>query len=174
MKITCDIVLDLIPLVKDGVASEDSCRIVREHIALCKSCRDEFEELKSVRMEETALRDKKIIFSIKRSLFISQVLVLIIGAIAGVALTGSAGMFYNFLIMPVIGVAGFFLLKKKWYLLILGVFSISYLWQAIQGIMAGGYYPFYGGVYLSTIYTFLVFLGMIIAMLLNFVFKKDR
>ena len=37
MNISCDIILDLIPLVKDGVASEDSVKIVHEHIKAAKA-----------------------------------------------------------------------------------------------------------------------------------------
>ena len=36
MKITCDMCLDLMPLVLDGLASEDSEKAVREHIAGCE------------------------------------------------------------------------------------------------------------------------------------------
>ena len=43
MKISCDVILDLIPLVKDGVASDDSSTIVKEHIKNCESCRAEFD-----------------------------------------------------------------------------------------------------------------------------------
>ena len=38
-KISCDICLDLIPLVEDDIASEDSRIAVIEHIKECESCR---------------------------------------------------------------------------------------------------------------------------------------
>ena len=31
-KISCDICMDLIPLVKDGIASQESCNAVKNHI----------------------------------------------------------------------------------------------------------------------------------------------
>ena len=40
MNLTCDMVQDLLPLYKDGLASEDSAKAIREHLRSCKSCRD--------------------------------------------------------------------------------------------------------------------------------------
>ena len=37
-EISCDLCMDLLPLVKDGVASEDSVKAVEAHIASCESC----------------------------------------------------------------------------------------------------------------------------------------
>ena len=45
-KISCDICMDLIPLVKDGIASEDSCDAVTKHISKCEKCKVEFDEIK--------------------------------------------------------------------------------------------------------------------------------
>lgn len=39
-EISCDVCLDLMPLVRDGVASEDSRGAVEAHIAGCESCRN--------------------------------------------------------------------------------------------------------------------------------------
>ena len=38
-KISCEICKDLIPLVKDGIASEDSVAAVEEHIKECENCK---------------------------------------------------------------------------------------------------------------------------------------
>ena len=39
MKITCQVVEDLLPLYHDGVCSGDSRKIVEEHLEECQSCR---------------------------------------------------------------------------------------------------------------------------------------
>lgn len=173
MKISCDVITDLIPLVKDDVASEDSRNLVLEHINACETCKMELENYKL--SGQDGLDDKKIIASIKRSIIIMRLSLLVIGSIIGVALSNSFGMFYNFIIMPVVGVLGYISLKKKWYLAPLGVFILSYLWLFIYGIRDGGfvidvlYYP----IYFSSIYTFLVLLGVFISKLLNFAFRKE-
>jgi len=38
-KITCDMCKDLMPLVKDGIASEDSRLAVTEHLKECEDCK---------------------------------------------------------------------------------------------------------------------------------------
>lgn len=38
-KITCDMCMDLMPLVKDGIASADSREAVEAHLEACAVCR---------------------------------------------------------------------------------------------------------------------------------------
>lgn len=174
MRVSCDVILDLIPLVKDGVASDESCRIVNEHIKSCKKCKAEFETFESINLQELNLKDEKIIFSIKRSVFITQIAILIIGAILGVALSDSASMFYNFMIMPLIGGISLFALKEKWYLTPIAIFILTYLRQIAIHVFSDGFCwdMLYDGLYYSIIYIILVGLGVIIARLFIFAFKK--
>lgn len=53
-KITCDIIRDLLPSYTDGIASADSVKLVKEHLAECAECR----AFKS-RMEEPGLDIRK-------------------------------------------------------------------------------------------------------------------
>ena len=45
MKISCDIVLDLLPLYYDDVCNQNSKKAVEEHLAECKSCKGVFEKM---------------------------------------------------------------------------------------------------------------------------------
>lgn len=45
MNVSCDIIRDLLPLYHDGVCSEDSKKMVEEHLANCKSCNDELKAM---------------------------------------------------------------------------------------------------------------------------------
>ena len=40
MKLSCDVIQDLLPLYHDGVCSEESKTTVEEHIATCAACKD--------------------------------------------------------------------------------------------------------------------------------------
>ncbi|MBD8068769.1 zf-HC2 domain-containing protein [Bacillus sp. PS06] len=175
-KITCEVILDLIPLVKDGVASEDSTAIVNEHIEHCEACKAEFDFFETVPTEQPSIKDKKIIAAIKRSVYITQLTILIIGAIVGIALTNSFGMFYNFLIMPIIGAVSLLAFKRKWYLAPIIILGLSYVWQSVAFIITEGFQwvAFYSGLFFSLIYMALVLLGSIIAFLLKFAFKKGE
>jgi len=176
LNISCYIIRDLIPLVKDGVASDDSTIIVNEHIKNCDRCRSEFETIEVLNPMQSTLKDKKIISAMKRSIFVTQIIILISGGILGMALSNSIGMFYNFLIMPIIGGISVVVFKKKWYLTPIIIFILSYLSQTIIEIVSNGFeWIFvYSGFYYSTIYTILVFLGVLIAKLLKSTFKKER
>jgi hypothetical protein len=174
LNVTCDVVLDLIPLVKDNAASEDSKALILEHISTCEDCRREFESY-SLPVPDK-LDDKKIIASIKKSLFFIGLAILLVGSITGVAVSNSMGMFYNFVIMPFIGALSYAVLKRKWYFAPAGVLILTYLWLFISGIIKDGFstealsYP----LFLSIIYTFLVLLGVLIYKLLNFAFRKGE
>lgn len=175
MIISCDIILDLIPLVIDGVASNDSNILVNKHIENCDSCRALMDTFDSIQMEMPPIKDEKIIFDIKRSIYITQIIILMAGAIIGVALSNSMGMFYNFIIMPIIGGIALIALKRKWYLASLVIFIFTYLWQTIVAIVSDGFSwsDLYIGLYYSAIYIVLIGLGVIIALLLKYTFKKE-
>lgn len=173
LKVPCGVILDLIPLVKDQVASCDSRDLVLNHIESCNQCKDEFENYEGLAPDK--LDDEKILASIKKSLFFMGLTLLFLGALVGIALSNSFGMFYNFILMPLVGGLGYVVFKKQWYLVPLGVLAMSYLWLFITFVIEGGLAPwaFYSPVYLSSIYAFLVFIGAVIAQLLEFAFRKE-
>lgn len=174
MKVTCDVILDLIPLVKDGVASEDSTNLVQQHIQECQSCQEEYDLFEIPSVTEPSLKDEKIISAIKRSIFATQLSILFIGAIFGIMLTNSMEMFYNFLIMPIIGAISFFIFKRKAYLALIAIFFLSFTWQLASKMILGELAPvaFTSSFTYSIIYTILVGLGVVIAFLLKFAFQK--
>lgn len=45
-KITCNVIKDILPLYIDRVVSEDTQKIVEEHLEECSLCRDEINKLK--------------------------------------------------------------------------------------------------------------------------------
>ena len=40
MKYPCEMIQDLIPLYIEGICSDESKKIVEEHLSLCKSCNE--------------------------------------------------------------------------------------------------------------------------------------
>ena len=49
----CNVVRDLMPLVLDRVASDESRELIEEHIASCEECRKQYDEMRSALPEET-------------------------------------------------------------------------------------------------------------------------
>ena len=45
MKISCEIISDLLPLYHDGVCSSESKQMIEEHLSNCEKCRTELKEM---------------------------------------------------------------------------------------------------------------------------------
>lgn len=52
MKITCDVIQDLMPSYIDGILSEDSRTLVEEHMGTCQECRKMYEIMKEEQEKE--------------------------------------------------------------------------------------------------------------------------
>ena len=52
MRITCDVIQDLMPSYVDGILSEDSQALVKEHMEACKECRKMLEIMKEEQGKE--------------------------------------------------------------------------------------------------------------------------
>lgn len=48
MKLSCEIIKDLLPLYYDGVCSDESKAAVEEHLAGCEGCKAELQSMNSV------------------------------------------------------------------------------------------------------------------------------
>ena len=176
LEISCDMVLDLMPLVRDETASEDSKNLVLSHIKHCQSCREIYEAMPCAGKVD----DKRILRSIRRRLSLTAAVLFLFGGLAGVFLSNGIGMFYNFLLTPAFGAAGYVLLPHKKYLIPAGMFSISYLWLFVyhlhSGMLQDGWNSLIltAPLYLTVIYTLLTLLGMLITWLLQFAFRRGK
>lgn len=182
-KISCDICMDLIPLVKDGIASEDSLNAVTQHINQCESCHilfNEMNDINSINNENIRMNDKKVISKIRNQLALGSMIMVIVGSFIGVAISESEWMFYNVVIMPIIGVIVYFIFNKKSYIVPLGIFALAYIWNFIKYIIEGSL----NGMNITSIiiapitwaiiYSGLCILGILIGFLLYIAFKKEE
>lgn len=176
-KISCDICMDLIPLVKDEVASEDSCNAVMKHIDECSRCRALFSE--NIK-ENQNMNDKKIISKIKNHLILAAIILVILGSFIGIGLSESEGMFYNILIMPVIGILGYFVLRKRSFIILIAIFVFTYVYHFIKYITLGIFdtsrliSSIIAPATWAFIYSGLCAIGILIAFLLYIAFKKEN
>ena len=97
MKITCNIIEDLLPLYVDDMVSEDSRRLVEEHLKGCPACRKMQEEMmrenrltagikdgNSVQINKTEAESlKKIRRRIRKKRILSVILAVVLVAAAG-------------------------------------------------------------------------------------------
>ena len=172
-KITCDICKDLMPLVKDGIASEDSRMVVEEHIKECEECK----KMYGSPVQEPSINPdlEKELGKLKKRLQIFSAMLLVFGVFFGLSLTASQEMFYNSLIMPVIGVLGYILFRWN------AVYQIPIL-LFLMLLFINGFGMVRGMEVISVmetviwvaIYSIFVELGVLVAGLLHFAFRKEQ
>ena len=158
-ELTCDICRDLIPLVVDGVASEESEAAVKEHVAVCAECRDLYQNelergIASLR-EKTA--DEKVLRRVRIRLA-WQGMLLTFAALATIAI--SARTVFLMWMLPIVGAASYVLMRR--YSLAVPVLAgaavLVWYRTLMSGVIMGG----------------LLCMGIIIAALLFFAFGKEK
>ncbi len=168
-KITCDICLDLIPLVKDDIASEESKLAVLNHIQTCEKCRAIYNG-----SEILTINTEQAFHKIKRQLQLGAAMLLMFGIFFGLSLTNSSELFYNSLIMPLIGALGYFIFQWRAVyeipILLFMVHGVTNLFGMVQG---KEYLDWYSLIIWTAIYAFFALLGVVIAFLLHFAFRKE-
>lgn len=174
--ISCQICQDLMPLVKDGVASEDSRDAVIRHVAECEACRKLFEEVGDLKPQ---MDEKRVLAKIKKQLAFTALVMVVLGAFIGLGFSDSSLVFYNILIMPTIGALGYFALREKSYLVPVAMFPFVYIWYMIKywfmGVFgsAGLVGLFSAPLTWALIHAGLSATGTLVAFLLHFAFKKE-
>lgn len=165
--ITCEVCKDLIPLVKDAIASEDSGEAVRRHIADCEACRS------LISLDTVPQRVSDRIFN-RFSLRIKILLTLImmLGLFFGLSLGFGVEMFFNILLMPVIGILAYIVFR--WWavlyvppVIFVTFFLVDFVKEPVE--RAGSNIIFS----VSAIYCLIAVAGIVIAGLMHFAFRKD-
>lgn len=179
-KISCDTILDLIPLVKDNVASEASKKLVKGHMETCENCREVYDSFESFEANDLVMNEKRIVGKVKKQLLLTSTIIIVIAAMVGLALSGTSATFYNILIMPAIGVIAFFALGKRSYFVAIALFIFSYAWLILRYIAEGLFEgvdtvtALFVPIYWSGIISILCGLGIIIGFLLKYAFAKEN
>ena len=168
--ITCDVCMDLLPLVQDGIASEDSKRLVEEHIKNCSACAKLY-DIKAV----PAVNSEKIFMKFKRKAQAFFAILIMFGLFFGLGLTDGREMFYNSLIMPVIGVLGYIVFRWKALYTLPALMLVMHIMIFVLNIIRRvEYWDFYSLVMWTVIYGIFVIVGIVIAGLLHLAFRKEN
>ena len=131
IQITCEICMDLIPLVQDGVAAGDSVSAVEQHIQSCPQCRAMWEGQIPHSADSGRILEK-----VRHRTRVFMGMVLMFGIFFGLSLTAGSGLFLNSLIMPVIGSIGYCLFR--WKCIFPRAFSLPPIWAQMFSKCSGG------------------------------------
>lgn len=179
-KISCDVCMDLMPLVKDGVASEDSTFLVEDHITSCISCQEMYHSIPTMNIRMDDSNDQNIMKKMKKYMFATMLIIMIAGTLYGTALTNGMNMIYNIIIMPIVGALAYLVLGKRVYYGVIGLFIVSASWTVIQLLLDGSlqHSSLVEIILMSClwplIYMIFYSIGIAIAALLKFAFQKEK
>lgn len=166
-KIECEICMDLIPLVKDGIASEESYKAVEAHVKECETCRKLYGENQEPAQITTDENHAWKQIQKKWTGFFFALLC--VGIVFGVSLTNQAEMFYNSLIMPIAGGCGYLIFQKravyKVPILLLILYAAMNVFQSLRGVES---LDFYSMLMWVAIYSIFAILGVGIAGLFHY------
>lgn len=170
-KIPCEVIRDLIPLVQDKAASEESAALVYHHTQSCGDCR----ALLSGELQQAVVvpDEVKSFKRLRRRLFWSALAVLVIGVVSGTAMMDDFTMVYNFILFPAVGTGAYFLLRKWCWMAPTATFAAVFLryffaprnisWAS--GAISGALFGLICAVFIG--------IGLLIGFLLHFAFKKE-
>ena len=180
MKNECKIIKDLLPLYAEDMVSEETEEYVKEHLCNCSDCQAELESLKDgAEMEKEDKKPapdsskpfKKIMKRVNRQFYTLGYALIIFFVFLGFGWTAGEHMLYNSIIMPVVGVFGYCVFKWK------AVYKVPILLLIIDMIVC--FFKlieldFYSAVMWTLIYSGLVFVGIAIAFLMHYAFRKEN
>lgn len=183
MKNECKIISDLLPLYSENLVCEETEEFVKNHLSECESCKKEFEalqsgdDLKEVFEEETKkpVEDikpfKKIMKKMNMQVHSISYLLIIFFIFFGFLSMDSGDVFYNSLIMPIVGVFGYIIFRFRAFYKLPILLLVINLLACILNLADVEFYDIF---FWTAIFTAFVFVGIIIAFLIHFAFRKEK
>ena len=182
MKTECSVVRDLLPLYVEDMVSTETAQYVKSHLAECPECQAELERLKAGEgltaieknpVEEVAKAKpfKKMMKRMNRQFYSIAYAALIFLIFLGFGWTGGQNLMYNSLIMPVVGIFGYYVFRWKAIykvpILLLIIDTFVCLFKLVD-------LDLYSAFLWTLIYSSFVFVGIAIAFLMHFAFRKEK
>lgn len=168
-EISCEMCMDLIPLVRDGAASQDSQTAVLRHLKTCPSCSALYSGETVPPSDPSAAFQK-----LHRRLRFLFALLMMFGIFLGLGLTASDGMFYNTLIMPIIGALGYGIFRTKAFYQVPGLLFIAHGLIHLCNLLRGAdALDLVSLLTWTLIYILFALAGTLAAWLLHFAFRKE-
>ena len=175
----CKIVSDLIPLYVEDMLSEESREFVRLHLAECEDCRRELallteEEGTAQAAVVSPTSDsgfKAVMKRVKGRFHMLSYTLVIFFIIIGFAWTDGETLMYNSLLTPIIGIFGYTVFGwrsiYKMPAIVLGIDLLASLLALVE-------MDALSALYWSFVYSIFVLVGVAIAFLIHFAFRREK
>ena len=181
MKTECSVVKDLLPLYVEDMVSPETARFIGDHLKECSECRSELESLKGGEPLSTvenkpaidtgnAKPFKKMMKRMNRQFYSIAYAAIIFLIFLGFGWTAGDNLMYNSLIMPIVGIFGYYVFKwKAIYKLPVLLLIIDLGVFVFQLVEIG----FADTLMWTVLYAIFVLVGVAIAFLLHYALKKE-
>ena len=180
MKTECSVVRDLLPLYIEDMVCTETAQYINEHLKNCDECQAELANLKegvelSIETRVASKSDdakpfKKMMKRMNRQFYSIAYAAIIFLIFLGFGWTAGDNLMYNSLIMPIVGIFGYYVFKwKAIYKLPVLLLIIDIAVFAFQLVEIG----FADTLMWTVLYAIFVFVGVAIAFLLHYAFKKE-
>ena len=182
MKNECSIIKDLLPLYVEDMVSGETRDFIEEHLSNCPECKAELDSLKEgtplssiennhTDKSGTAKPFKKIMKKMSRQFNTLSYSLIVFFVFLGFSFTGGENLMYNSLIMPIVGVFGYYVFKwkaiYKMPILLLAIDLSVCLFRLVE-------LDLYSAVMWTGIYSIFVFIGIAIAFLIHYATRKEN
>lgn len=182
MKTECSIVKDLLPLFAEDMVSAETAQYISEHLKDCEECRRELSRLKegvvltAVENSPSPAIDeakpfKKMMKRMNRQFYSLAYSAIIFFIFLGFGWTGGENLMYNSLIMPIVGIFGYYVFGwkavYKMPILLLIIDTFVCLFKLVE-------LDLYSAFVWTVIYSLFVFVGIAIAFLLHYATRKEN
>ncbi|MBE6603353.1 MAG: hypothetical protein E7636_03340 [Ruminococcaceae bacterium] len=181
MKTECSVTRDLLPLYIENMVSTETAQYINEHLKGCDECQRELVNLKEgaelstteakpVQMSDDAKSFKKMMKRMNKQFYSIAYAALIFLIFLGFGWTAGNNLMYNSLIMPVVGIFGYYVFKwKAVYKVPVLLLFIDLAIFAFQLVELG----FADTLMWTVLYAIFVLIGVTIAFLLHFALRKE-
>lgn len=180
MKTECCLVRDILPLYAEKLVSKESAVLIKEHLDECDACRKELElitadsllEMKNDGPENIKGAEPLKKFARRLSLRMQSMYyaLIILFAFLGLNITAGSDMMYNSLIMPLVGLFGYFAFRLR------SLYKLPVLLLFIEGfaLVFGLLNEEWQAIMMWTpIYLIFIYLGVAVAFLFHYAFRKE-
>ena len=181
MKLNCCVVRDLLPLYVENMVSDQTAQQIKEHLAECPKCQSEYESFKDTGRlnvlempvevpQENVKPFKKIMRKLNRQMYGLSYGLIIFFILWGFSLTGGEDLMYNSVIMPIVGLFGYYVFKwKALYKMPILLFAVNLVAYNLHFAKIDfiSVFPW------TAIYSIFVVVGVLIAFLLHVAFRKE-
>ncbi|MBR4940539.1 MAG: zf-HC2 domain-containing protein [Clostridia bacterium] len=177
MKTECSIVRDLLPLYIENLVSPETAGYVEEHLKICPDCRAEMDGLREGDVPVTT-EDKtdgakpfeKVMKRLNRRFYMLAYFLIIFFVFLGFSWTGGENLLYNSVVMPAVGVFGYCVFGWKAVFKVPALLLLTDLLVYCFRMVEIG---FADALVWTFVYSLFAIVGIIIAFLLHFAFRKD-